>query len=464
MNKKDIEKNLKGAFEKATPDCFNSILSDCRDKKGIVIDMNETKSKKGFIYKIAAIAAAFVLIVCGTFIGFNVYSNNSVYSVVSLDVNPSIEIKTNKNNKVLDVSALNEDGQKVIGEMDFKGSSLELTVNALIGSMLKNGYLSDIANSILISVDNNDPEKSAELQKQLTEEINALIKANSFDGAVLSQSVSHDKDIETLAENYGITVGKAQLINQIVSQNSLYKFEDLVPLSINELNLLSESGNLKLDNIQSVGSASDKAYVGEQKAKAAAIAKAGVNEADIYKYECELDFDDGLMIYEIEFSCGGYEYDFDINATTGEIIKWNRDNDDDYRAPSGGTTGGSSNNTGSSNTTGSSNNTGNTGGSTGGNTGGSNAAGTSSSSQNSNGGSTGANTGTKYIGEQKAKSAALSHAGVSADNIREYECELDRDDGIVVYEIEFKSGNYEYSYEINATDGKVLKYEKDFDD
>ena len=45
-----------------------------------------------------------------------------------------------------------------------------------------------------------------------------------------------------------------------------------------------------------------------------------------------------------------------------------------------------------------------------------------------------------------------------------WECELDRDDGRTVYEIEFKSGRYEYSYEIDAVSGTVLDSEKDRDD
>ena len=37
-------------------------------------------------------------------------------------------------------------------------------------------------------------------------------------------------------------------------------------------------------------------------------------------------------------------------------------------------------------------------------------------------------------------------------------------DGVKLYEVEFKSKGYEYSYEIDALSGKVLKHEKVFDD
>ena len=68
------------------------------------------------------------------------------------------------------------------------------------------------------------------------------------------------------------------------------------------------------------------------------------------------------------------------------------------------------------------------------------------------------------IGYAKAKSIALNHAGVKQDAVYDMEMELDEEDGILVYEVEFKSGNMEYSYEIDAASGAVLKHESERDD
>ena len=45
--------------------------------------------------------------------------------------------------------------------------------------------------------------------------------------------------------------------------------------------------------------------------------------------EIELDEDDGRVIYEIEIKDGKYEYDFDIDAISGEVLKFEKDRDDD---------------------------------------------------------------------------------------------------------------------------------------
>ena len=58
----------------------------------------------------------------------------------------------------------------------------------------------------------------------------------------------------------------------------------------------------------------------------------------------------------------------------------------------------------------------------------------------------------------------MSHAGLTADQIRKYEVERDYENGIIVYEIDFKSGNYEYEYEINGTTGAIIQSKREFDD
>lgn len=456
MANKDTEQKIKQAFSNAVPDIRDSILSDCKSQKGAVIIMTDTNKRTFSPRRLAGIAAAFVLLI-GGMAGFQTYrANYSVASTVSLDVNPSIEIQVNKKEEVLAVNPRNEDAQIVVGDMDFKGSNLDVAINALIGSMLRNGYLNELANSILISVDNQDPAKSAELQERLANEINAVLQSGTFDGAVLSQSISADSKLRELADTYGITLGKAQLIQQITQQSAFYSFEDLVPLSINELNLLTESGNLNLANVNSLGTASDKAYIGQEKAKQAAISHAGASADKLTEYEIELDFEHGVMVYEVEFKYEGFEYDYEIDAITGAVLKSEKEPDDDYVPPQQpDTTQSEANN--SSQAEGSMAQTDNQPSQPNNNAPQANhtpeqTAPESQKPKNS------------YISEAQAKNTAISHAGVSANAVTEYESELDREHGMMVYEIEFKCEGFEYEYEIDASTGAIVKNQKEQDD
>ncbi len=433
---KDVELNskIKNAFTAATPDVLDSVLSDCREMKGTVIVMKKEKRSLPYIKYFAA-AAACLLLVLGGILSFRIYDMNySIDSTVSLDVNPSIQITANKKERILDVVGLNEDGKKVIGDMDFKGSDLDVAVNAIIGSMLRNGYLNDLANSILISVDNSDPAVSSALQERLTQEVNSLLQTESFTGAVLSQTISDNENLEQLKNQYGITTGKAQLIQEILKNDSLHTFEELVPLSINELNLLMESSATTPENVSTVGTASDKAYIGQDKAKEAALAHAGISAQDVAYFEIDIDTENGVLVYEIEFKANGYEYDYDINALTGDVVKSKKEADDDYIAQQAS---GSANNNQSAQNSGSA----------------------QAEQKPGTAGST-----TSSITEQKAKEIAVNHAGQSIDAVTFIKVNKDYDNGIQVYEIEFKYNGFEYDYDINAQNGNIVKSSKEKDD
>ncbi len=67
------------------------------------------------------------------------------------------------------------------------------------------------------------------------------------------------------------------------------------------------------------------------------------------------------------------------------------------------------------------------------------------------------------ISASKASSVALSHAGLKKSQVREFECELDNERGVKVYEVSFDYGRYDYDYEIDAVSGKILRSEKERD-
>jgi uncharacterized membrane protein YkoI len=411
-------------------------------------------------------------------------------------VTPSIELCVNRSNRVLRVTPLNEDGETVIGTMNLKNVDLDVAVNALIGSMMKNGYLSEISNSILITVDGSDELRSLELSAHVSAEVDSMLKAG-FPGAVLSQTASNDETIRSLADSNSITVGKAQLIQTLIGKNPMYTFEELSKLTINELNVLLEKQPMT-ETIRTIGNASTGAYIGEEQALANACLYVGLEISDVELTEpVELEFENGRMVYDIEFrkddvkydfevdAVSGevvsfeekqkskgtvtepqvtpvpaavdigqeraleialahanvpgseamvqeikkkhengveyyeieffddeFEYDYKVNSATGAIMKAEKERDDDAVPEKAGT-----------------------------------------SSQSA-----------ETIGKEKAKEIALRHAGISASAAKKLKCELDREQGKLVYEVEFKTDGYEFEYTIDAGTGNILHVEKERDD
>ena len=471
----------------------------------------ETKKKKRRWAPLAA-AACLALVLVGGGGGYYYYSvNNAVASLVSLDVNPSIQLEVNKNEKVLSATPMNEDGAEILADMDLKGTQADVAMYAIIGSLLQHGYVDELANSILITVEDDDQARGEKLQQELTAQADAALENAQVSGAVLAQTLQHTEELSQKAQEYGISTGKAALIMAIVEgSNNTKTFEELVGLSINELNLLytaqaplegqtsdgqQSSGAANAAPITTSGSASQSAYIGLEAAKQAALNHAGVSASQATFLEAEYDYDDGRMVYEVEFHVNGTEYEYEIDAQTGDVVK--------HKTEQNGTnTGGSSANTSSyigesaakaaalkhagvsesstkycnawleyddgrpecyevefmANNTRYEYKIALTSATVLESYGGSGSSGQSTGQSGS-----GSSTSSTDIGAEKAKSIALNHAGVSASQTTELKVERDTDDGVLEYEVEFKAGGKEYEYTIHGGTGQILKYESDWD-
>ena len=177
MRKDEIGSKIRHAFTSVTPDIKDSVISSALANRGKdVIRPMKTTNNKNRISKIIAICASVAAVVAIAVFGGLQYTNNyKVESIVSIDVNPAVEIKVARSERVIDVIALNDDGQTIIGDMKLKGSDVEVAVNALVGSMLKNGYITELANSVLVSVEGNDDNASAALRERLAQEVEATV-------------------------------------------------------------------------------------------------------------------------------------------------------------------------------------------------------------------------------------------------------------------------------------------------
>ncbi len=352
MKRREIEKRLNKTISGFVPDVLDNILAQCENKEGLN-NMNFIKEKKKedieliekkenrksfFAPKLVGALATVMICVFGLF-GFTQYQKglNTVDSIIDFDVNPSVELKINKSEEIIGTNALNEEGKQILKDMDLEKVDLDVGVNAIIGSMLKNGYITEAQNSILVSVKNEDSAKAKDLETRISNDINKLLNSQNIQGSVLSQMYNDDEQIKNLAQTNNISEGKANLINKVIttevkdSKGNAYTFEELSKLSINELNLLLNSKKVSLNEVTSTGNVNEKSYIGNEKAKEIAFNDAGVTSTNITELEIELDCDDGILIYEVEFKSGSNEYDYDINAKDGNIIKKDIDiNDDRY--------------------------------------------------------------------------------------------------------------------------------------
>ena len=396
MTDQELERRLERALSHAAPDDLEGVLSRCETRKGNVIPMKQTKTPA--MRWLAAACLALLLVGGGSGVAYQ--QAYAVASVVSLDVNPSIELKVNKNEKVLSCVGLNEEAQEVLADMgggaDLKGTKLDVAVNAIVGSLMRHGYLDSISSAILISVEDKDQNRAAKLQQELTAAVDAVLQEQSANAAVLSQTLTQDAALEEQARENNISTGKAYLARQVMEMNgtiatdSTDALEKISALSVEELKDLLETGEKRIP-------------IGKAAAQAAAEEYAGVLSVDSITAQVDPELDEARPHYEVELrhpTLGKFEYM--VDAFTGEVLSGRKDILD-----------------------------------------------SASSSQ-------------VEIGEKKAKEIALAHAGVTESAVKYCNAWLEYDNGRPeCYEVEFEVNGTQYKYEIGLYDGAVLDYESE---
>jgi len=179
--------------------------------------------------------------------------------------------------------------------------------------------------------------------------------------------------------------------------------------------------------------------IGFDAAKAAALEAAGVAQADAVFDVSELKEYNGQQYYDVEFKANGNEYEYDIDALTGVVLASEtdikasqpaekpQDNQPQVQQTEAKTESKPA----------------------------------AEPKQESKQPSENVAQKAELIGEEKAKAAALAHAGVKASDAKFVRAELERDDGRTVYEVEFYSGNTEYDYDVDAYSGEILSFDHD---
>ncbi len=160
----------------------------------------------------------------------------------------------------------------------------------------------------------------------------------------------------------------------------------------------SSSGTTQSSSVQTQSSGE---LIGEQAARDAALEHAGLTESQVTFLKTKLDREDGRQIYEVEFYTEDYkEYDYEIDALTGEVYSYDYDVETYFQSSGSGS----------------------------------------------------------EITAEEAKALALAQVpGATESDIIKFE--TDRDDGRIEYEGEILYSGMKYEFEIDAYSGTIRSWE-----
>jgi hypothetical protein len=249
MNKKNIEIHINNAIKATTPNIYDQVSSVFVERLKEDNIMNKKNIFNNFkVYKLAGAFAVFAICIMAAF-GLNNMNHNKVDTVIGIDVNPSIELKVNDSDEVIDVVALNDDALKIIDGMELKNVDLNTTLNAIIGSMVKNGFISELKNEILVSVENDDEDRSEEIKDTVVADINSILAEKEIIGVIFSQPITVDKDLKDTAEAINTSVGKAAFLKKLVANNPSLSIDELATMTLHEISDYMKANNIDISNI-----------------------------------------------------------------------------------------------------------------------------------------------------------------------------------------------------------------------
>lgn len=402
-----MEKELQEAVQNLIPnDLFTRITAELNSKeegakmeKVLVRRIESKRSSLGLktVMQLAAACVALVLIVGGI---FYYRGNLMVDSLVDLDVNPGIELLTNQKNRVLEAYATNGDGDKVLSGMDLHNVDLQVALNAIVGSMVQQGYMTKDTKGVLVTVQNKDQKKADNLRKLVVKEMEIALSTEDMNAAVFHQVISsQNNNASAFARKNNISLGKAVFVLNLANKARSLDAKELAKMKISEIAKLVADKNIDIRDIIEYDS-DDSLWE---------------NIADAIE-----DINEGDDDYIVATTQQGSTQSVQDQPTETKAVAQTETQAATQTQPQ-----------------------------------------THAQTQPQTQAQTKAQPQPGgRISADKAKAIAFGHAGVSAGQVRELSVEYD--DG--VYEIDFKVGNTEYDYEIGATDGSIRKADVEQDD
>lgn len=238
-----MEKELQEAVQNLIPnDLFTRITAELDSKeegakmeKVLVSRIENKRTSLGLktVLQLVAACVALVLVVGGI---FYYRGNLMVDSLVDLDVNPGIELLTNQKNRVLEAYATNGDGDKVLSGMDLHNVDLQVALNAIVGSMVQQGYMTKDTKGVLVTVQNKDQKKADNLRKLVVKEMEIALSTEDMNAAVFHQVIStQNNNASAFARKNNISLGKAVFVLNLANKASSLNAKELAKMKISEI-------------------------------------------------------------------------------------------------------------------------------------------------------------------------------------------------------------------------------------
>ena len=129
-----------------------------------------------------------------------------------------------------------------------------------------------------------------------------------------------EKTLDTV-ETTAAVLQEAKATETAQANNEVTEPSVATPVEPVNEKVTQKTESAKPDNTANPNANTVDNIVTKEEAKAAALKHAGLKEADVKRLRVELDRERNYLVYEVDFDAGKYEYEYEINAETGKVVK-----------------------------------------------------------------------------------------------------------------------------------------------
>lgn len=240
MNRREIKQRINHAVNQITPDVYNHVANvpvakmtahdHITQQKG-----SEQSSRPAWTFRLAPAFASFAILMVAIVAWWQFLR---VDSILSVDVNPSIELRLNRINHVVDLRTYNTEAGLIADKLAWRFKSFEGVLGQLLDRMAQQGYLQSDNSFLLLSYQQDNPDRAEALSLRLNKAVLGLKRQSPE--LVHIQKIEA-KAIASLAEEYDVSPGVMQLILKAQIMNPQYSAEFLRELELQTLYWLAEN-------------------------------------------------------------------------------------------------------------------------------------------------------------------------------------------------------------------------------
>lgn len=248
MNNNKFEHQFKSELSKKVPNVLEEIKSNQRfsiPEKPKHTSILSIFNSKGFRYSFAST----IMIVILAVMMLSGNTETQVYaSTITLEINPQIQITLDENDNVIEVTAINDDGDNIVNhDIEYKGLTIDELIEYLINKFDDQGILiSNEDNVILIHVDGVSTEvqervllkveRKIEVEALRHNKIMKFVKTNEY-----NLTEKQVKELTSLAREFKVSPQRLILMQQIRSLDETHTLRELAKLNMRELYRLEKS-------------------------------------------------------------------------------------------------------------------------------------------------------------------------------------------------------------------------------